>query len=91
MLLKRILTNMNASQLYPRVKRLFYDSKRLGKFKWGDRSNVMAHACVYIVARQVNKPVTINEIAVSPLRLVYSTFADLSFFDSASLRSIFML
>lgn len=51
--------------LFQRTKALFAQAKQIGKFKWGQNARIIAAACVYIAARERDKPIRLAELAVS--------------------------
>ena len=63
--MRKVLTYFTLGGLFQRTKTLFSEAKRIGKFKWGPTARMIAVACVYIAVRERDKPVTLEQLAVS--------------------------
>lgn len=53
-------------ELFSRTQYIFNEAKTIMDFKWGERANTTAAACVYIISREKNKSLPLIDLAVSP-------------------------
>lgn len=63
--LKALLLNFGLEYLAERSEFLFTEAKQALHFKWGKKMKEYAVACAYIACRELNKSVTMIELAVS--------------------------
>lgn len=66
-LIKRYLNMFNMPELFDRTAFIFKEAKEIMDFKWGERANITAAACVYIISRERNKTLPLIDLAVSLL------------------------
>lgn len=60
-----MLNHFERPSLFSPVKLMFQQTKAKTGFKWGERSNVIAVACIYIVSRERDNGLKLLELAVS--------------------------
>ncbi|GAA6057639.1 hypothetical protein JCM3770_000276 [Rhodotorula araucariae] len=62
--IRRLLTRFDLfTALRDRTRHLFERAKARLDFRWGRKSEIFAAACVYVAAREANKPVWLLELA----------------------------